>query len=65
MGDRKIVLTSKNVNGMPNIEITKFRNLKTKTTGQYHDVPDVPDQFFTDKIVYTKDNPTDEWPIDY
>ena len=62
MGDRKIVITSKNADGIPSIEITKFRNLKTKATGQYHDVPD---QFFSDKIVYTKDNPTDEWPIDY
>ena len=63
MGDRKIILTSKNADGLPSIEITKFRNMKTKTHGPYADVPEVPDHFFTDKIVYTKENPTDEWPI--
>lgn len=58
MGDRKIVLTSKDAHGMPSIEITKFRNLAIKTKGQYRDMPN---QLLTDKIVYTKDKPLETW----
>ena len=58
MGDRKIVLTSRNADGMPSIEIIKFRNLKIRTNGQYQDMPD---QLLTDKIVYTKDKPVETW----
>ena len=58
MGDRKIVFISKNTDGMPSIEITKYRNLKTKTGGQYRDMPD---QLLTDRIVYTKEKPVESF----
>ena len=58
VGDRKIVFNSRNADGMPSIEITKFRKLNIKTKGQYNDMPD---QLLTDKIVYTNDFPLDMW----
>ena len=58
VGDRKIVLTSRNADGMPSIEITNVGNMKTKTGGHYHQLPE---HLRTDKIVYTNDYPLENW----